>query len=124
MLAIVLAATLTALSANDVQAASDKLRANNALLTSELQHAESFFACVTNAMKASPPSKSRDPKKQYQDYMKQMSASSERCGVAKEHEFWTASLKGAYPDWSDELAKAVAADSLGFFIFQSAISGP
>jgi hypothetical protein len=124
LLAIFFAASLAALTAEDVQAASDKLRANNALVESELRHAAPLFACVTREMKASPPSKSTDTQKQYQEYMKQMSASAERCGVVKEHEFWTASLKEAYPDWSDELAKAVTADSLGFFIFDSAISGP
>lgn len=124
MFAIILAASLAALTAEDLQSASDKLRANGALVTSELQHAAPLLACVARELKALPPSKSTDAQQQYQEYMKQMSASAKRCGVAKEHEFWTASLKAAYPDWGEPLAQAVAADSLSFFIFDSAISGP
>jgi len=124
VLEIVLAASVTALTAQDVQTASNKLRANSALVTSELQHAAPLFTCVTRELKASPPSKSADAQQQYQEYMKQMSASAEHCGVAKELAFWTASLKAAYPDWGDQLAQAVAADSLGFFIFDSSMSGP
>jgi len=124
VLAIVFAASLTALTAEDVQSASNKLRANGTLVTSELQHAAPLFACVRTELKVSPPSKSADAQQQYQEYMQQMSASAERCGAAKELAFWTASLKAAYPDWGDQLAQAVAAESLGFFIFDSAMSGP
>jgi hypothetical protein len=124
VLAIILAASLATLTAEDVQAASDQLRANNALVASDLEHAAPLLACVTKQMKASPPSKSTDPQKQYREYLEQMSASEGRCGVVKEHEFWAASLKQAYPEWSNELANAVAADSLSFFIFDSTMTGP
>ena len=124
MLAIFFAATLTALTAEDVQSASNKLRANSALMSSELQHAAPLLTCVRRELKASPPSKSGDSQQQYQELIKQMSASATRCGVVKEHEYWTASLKAAYPDWGDQLAQAVAADSLSFFIFDSAMTGP
>jgi hypothetical protein len=124
MLAIVFAATLTALVAEDVQAASNELRANSALVTGELEHATSLFTCITRKLKASPPSKSADVQQQYLDYRMQMSASAERCGVAKEREFWAASLKAAYPGWSGQLAQEVATQSLDFFIFDSAMSGP
>ena len=124
MLAIFLAASLTALTAADVQAASNELRANSALVTGELEHATRLFSCITKELKALPPSKSADVQQQYLDYRMQMSASAERCGVAKEREFWTASLKQAYPGWSGQLAQEVATDSLDFFIFDSAMSGP
>ena len=124
MLAIIMAASLAVPTAEDVQAASNKLRGNSALALSNLQHAAPLFACVNKEMKTLTPPASTDAQQQYHWYMKQMSASAERCGAENERGFWTASLKKVYPDWTDELAKAVAADSLSFFIFDSAISVP
>lgn len=116
------------ISAADLDAASNKLRANSVLLESLIQHASPLLACTSKALVAPESGTQRSrakhsPETEYKAYMAEMTAAAQRCGFQLEHEFWTASLKQAFPEFSDDLVKLTAASSLSFFVFDASLTG-
>lgn len=125
MIALLLALSVAAPTSADIQAASDKFRANSVLMGSLIQHAAPLLHCTSKAVSTSHAGDHRkggNEDKEYQAYMNQMSVAAQNCGVTQELEFWTSSVKAAFPDFSDELAKQTAASGLSFVIFDYVIN--